>query len=294
MTVQEGTVDSGGVKLHYLDWGGTGPPLILLHATGFLAKLWQPIAEQLTDRYRVVAYDQRGHGDSDDVPDGYSFEQFAVDLQAVIEGLGLDQPPGSPGASISAAGHSGGASTIAVHAARYPGVIGRAVLIEPILPKREWMVGEANTRADGARKRRAVWSSTNEMFESYRARPPFDTWRQDMLLIYIEEGTRRREDGQVELKCPPQLEALYYEAVRQADFWPLLAKVQCPTLFVWGENGDLRARMGEGLENEVPNSHTVSVPDTTHFLVMEKPDALAALLKDDSLFIQNVAQASRR
>ena len=59
MTVREGTVDSGGVKLHYLDWGGDGPPLIVLRATGFLAKLWQPMAEQLASRYRVAAYDQR-------------------------------------------------------------------------------------------------------------------------------------------------------------------------------------------------------------------------------------------
>jgi pimeloyl-ACP methyl ester carboxylesterase len=285
MTVGEGTVDSGGVKLHYLDWGTDGPPLILIHATGFLARLWQPIAEQLASRYRVIAYDQRGHGDSDKPQNGYVFETFAADLQALIEGLGLERP--------IAAGHSAGASTIAVHAALYPGVISRAVLIEPILPERASLDGESNARAEAARKRRAVWSSTDEMFESYGSRPPFDTWREDLLHVYVEEGTRQREDGQVELKCPPELEAKYYEAVRLAGFWPLLPKVQCPTLFVWGADNDLRSRMGEGLENEVPNSHTVSIPDTTHFLVMEKPDELAALLTKDSLFVANLAQASR-
>jgi pimeloyl-ACP methyl ester carboxylesterase len=43
----------------------SGDPAVLLHATGFLARLWEPIAVTLAARYRVYAYDARGHGDSD-------------------------------------------------------------------------------------------------------------------------------------------------------------------------------------------------------------------------------------
>ena len=100
MPVREGTIDSAGTAIHYLDWGGDGPPLILIHATGFLAALWRPIAEQLAGRFRVVAPDQRGHGDSDKPPDGYRFEAFATDLQRLIEALELEGP--------LAAGHSSG------------------------------------------------------------------------------------------------------------------------------------------------------------------------------------------
>jgi len=296
MTVREGTVDSGGVKLHYLDWGGDGPPLILLHATGFLARLWQPIAEQLTERFRIVAYDQRGHGDSDNPPDGYTFEQFADDLDAVIRGLELDRAGGArDAASIVAAGHSSGASTIAVHAAHYPGVITRATLIEPILPhKNMWRnaPANANERAEQARKRRAVWTSTNEMFESFRSRSPFDTWREDVLRIYIEEGTRARPDGQVELKCPPHLEAKYYEAVREADFMPLLAKVQIPLLLVWGQHNELQKRMGYAISQALKYAVSFTMPGTTHFPPQEQPDEIAELLKRDSIFIPSLAQAS--
>ncbi len=296
MTVREGTVDSGGVGLHYLDWGGDGPPLILLHATGFLARLWAPIAEQLTDRFRVIAYDQRGHGDSDNPPDGYTFEQFAEDLDAVINSLGLDRRADGArdAASIVCAGHSAGASTIVMHAAQHPGVISRAVLLEPILPKRDWFANGENSRAEAARRRRPVWPSTAEMFGSFRSRPPFDTWREDILRLYVEDGTRQREDGQVELKCPPELEAKFFEAVRLADFYTALHSMRCPTLFVWGAEGDLQRRTGAAAQSAVTYSQGITVPGATHFLPQEKPDEVVRLLQDDSLFIESMAQASRR
>lgn len=299
MTVREGTVDSGGVSLHYLDWGGEGPPLILLHATGFHSWLWDPIATQLTHRFRVVAYDQRGHGDSDGPPDGYSFEQFAEDLDAVINGLGLERSGGAGGARdaasrVSAVGHSSGASTIAVHAARHPGVISRATLLEPILPHKSWRTNGANMRAEQARRRRGVWPSREELFESYRTRPPFNTWREDVLHIYIEKGTRFREDGQVELKCPPHLEAFYYDAVREADFYPLLRQVRCPTLFVWGSENDLERRTASAAQSAMTYAQSITIPGATHFLPQEKPDEVVRLLQDDSLYMEPALGAARK
>jgi len=70
MPPREGAVRADSLRLHYLEWGDAGPPLagqaaVLLHATGFLARLWEPIAEGLSGRFHVYAYDARGHGDSD-------------------------------------------------------------------------------------------------------------------------------------------------------------------------------------------------------------------------------------
>ena len=67
---REGFVEVNGVRMHWLMWqaGGEGhvafSPILLLHATGFLARLWQPVAELLASRYTVWAIDTRGHGDS--------------------------------------------------------------------------------------------------------------------------------------------------------------------------------------------------------------------------------------
>lgn len=277
-------VDADGVALHCLDWGqpaggpGAAPPLVLLHATGFLAALWRPIAERLANRFRVVAVDQRGHGESDKPAGGYTFEAFARDLQHVIEALELERP--------LAAGHSAGASTIVVHAAQHPGVIRRAVLIEPILPRQDWLANPPGGRnnhslAEGARRRRAVWRDREEAFRSYRKKDTFRTWREDVLRLYVEEGLRERDDGQVELKCPPEIESAFFEAVRGPDFWSLLPQMQCPTLLIWGEESHLHGRgLDIDTQTALPRARTVVVPGTTHFLPQERPDEVARLMEE--------------
>jgi pimeloyl-ACP methyl ester carboxylesterase len=283
MPVREGAIEGEGAALHYLDWGpppgaAAAPPLILIHATGFLAALWRPIAERLTAQFRVVAIDQRGHGDSSNADDGYDFETFANDLQRLIETLELERP--------MAAGHSSGGTTIVAHAARHPGVIRRAALIEPILPRPEWFTNAppggrtALSLAEGARKRRAVWPGRDELFEAYRSRDTFKTWREDVLRLYVDEGTFERDDGQIELKCPPESEARVFEATTRVDTWELLPKVQCPALLLWGSDSHLRGRgLDESAQEAIPQARTVIVEGTSHFLPQERPDEVARLME---------------
>jgi pimeloyl-ACP methyl ester carboxylesterase len=278
MGIQEGFVEGDGVALHYLDWGGDGSPLVLIHATGFLARLWQPIADELSGRFRVVAVDQRGHGDSDKPQDGYRFEAFADDLQRLFEALDLESP--------AVAGHSSGGTTIVAHAARYPDVVQRAVLIEPILPRREWYTNppggrSPNSMADSARKRRAVWPSRAELLAAYKKRPAFETWRDDVLRLYVDEGTWLREDGQVELKCPPEIEAQYFDAVQHIEPWEIVSQLRCPTLVLWGGESNLHVHgLDAALQEALPGSRTVLVDHTTHFLPQERPDEVARLMLD--------------
>ncbi len=282
MTVREGAIASNGVSIHYLDWG---PPadrpedgaqsLILIHATGFLAALWRPIAEQLSSSFRVVAMDQRGHGDSDKPADGYTFELLADDTQRLITKLGLESP--------LVAGHSSGGTTVVVHADKYPGVIQRSVLIEPILPRPEWYDAphtNPNALAEGARKRRAVRPSRDEMFEAFRTRPMFERWREDILHAYVDEGAADRDDGQVELKCPPEVEAQFFEAVTEVNAWPNLGKFTMPTLVLWGAESHLiTGGYADQVDEALPNAETVLVDGTTHFLPQERPDEIARLMQ---------------
>ena len=277
MPLRHGVIENGATESHYLDWGGSAPPIVLIHATGFLAALWRPIAERLASRFRVVAIDQRGHGDSPPSPDGYAFEAFADDLQALIEGLELERPV--------VAGHSSGGTTVVVHGTRHPGVLSRAVLIEPILPRPDWYTRPPdgrtpNSLADGARKRRAVWSSADEAFESYRTKPAFAGWREDLLRLYVDEGMRVRDDGQVELKCAPEDEGAFFEAVTKADTWPALPHLACPTLVLWGGTSHLHGRgLDDAAQEALPDARTVVVPDASHFLPQERPDEVARLIE---------------
>jgi pimeloyl-ACP methyl ester carboxylesterase len=100
-------VSANGIRLHYLDWGGSGQPVVLIHATGLVAAVWTPLAEALRrEGYRPIAYDQRGHGDSDKPEEGYGFAGAAAELAGFIAALDL-----APAVGI---GLSGGATAVAI------------------------------------------------------------------------------------------------------------------------------------------------------------------------------------
>src|SRR3984893_5870752 len=65
--------------------------MVLAHATGFHAMVWQPVIERLTDTFRCVAFDERGHGDSGKAPnDDYDWRGFATDVLPVVDAWGFD------------------------------------------------------------------------------------------------------------------------------------------------------------------------------------------------------------
>ncbi len=103
---KSGNLNVNGVRLHCLDWGGDGDPIIVLHATGFLGRIYAPIASALTRIGHVYSYDQRGHGDSSPAPDGqYDWQRTMDDLAGFIIAMGF-------GGGVRAFGHSAGATAI--------------------------------------------------------------------------------------------------------------------------------------------------------------------------------------
>lgn len=91
MTAHDLFVDSGdGTRIAVRDYKGEGPPLVLVH--GHLGNLasFDDLAPRLTASYRVVAYDQRGHGWSEGGPT--TADTYVADLAAVVTALGLERP----------------------------------------------------------------------------------------------------------------------------------------------------------------------------------------------------------
>lgn len=84
--------DVNGVRIHYLDWGGGGDPLVLVHGLGDSPHLFDDLAPLLTDRFRVVAYARRGHGDSDAPAAGpYDLATLVEDLRQLLDTLGFER-----------------------------------------------------------------------------------------------------------------------------------------------------------------------------------------------------------
>ena len=86
-------IEMRGLRFHFRDWPSkrlNAPSLVLLHGFTGHARSWDLFAEAMTDRYRVLALDQRGHGESGwAAADRYGIDDMANDLESFVQALGL-------------------------------------------------------------------------------------------------------------------------------------------------------------------------------------------------------------
>jgi pimeloyl-ACP methyl ester carboxylesterase len=120
--VDELRLDHGDVSLSAVDFGGRGPPVILLHGLAGYAGEWTESASWLRERHRVVALDQRGHGASERLPPTVVPGAFVEDVVTWLDALGLER--------ASVVGQSFGGLIAFLAAARHPGRITRLVVAE--------------------------------------------------------------------------------------------------------------------------------------------------------------------
>lgn len=270
---REVDVRAGGLAIRVHDHGGDGPDLVLVHATGFHGRIWDPFVPRLRERFRVVALDQRGHGDSDKPEGGYEWARFGEDVLAVVDGIALDRP--------RAMGHSAGGAALVLAETSRPGTFDRLVLMDPVTPfpdVRVWMRdGQANPMVEGARRRRRIWGSHEEMIGRIRAGTPLSGWREEFLRAYVEHGTAARPDGTFELKCPPEVEAQIYQMGGRHDGWERLSSITCPTLLLVGERSEMWwAERRDEAAAQLRNGRAETVAGGGHFFPMEDPDATLA------------------
>jgi pimeloyl-ACP methyl ester carboxylesterase len=219
------------------------------------------------EHFSVIAFDQRGHGDSDKPASGYEWTKFGDDVLAVIDELGLSNATGI--------GHSAGATSLVFAETTRPGTFSRLVLMDPtLLPPELRAVAPAgfNPMSEQARRRRSVWDSREEMLERLRNGTPLAGWRDDFLRAYVVYGTNTREDGTVELKCPPEIEAQVYASASSHDGWERLADITCPTLLVTGESSHMWGN-GRGAQAAAQlRAGRAETVEGGHFFPMENPD----------------------
>ncbi len=264
-------IDTPGIRLHYLEWPGSGPPAVLLHGRGLCAQVWRPTAESLASRFRVVAMDLRGHGDSDK-PGSYGWEDVAPDLKGFVEGLNLRD--------ILLIGHSRGAVLAALGGSFISDRVRGAILIEPGMPVHNPEAGSHHDRSAAARvarNRRSLWPSRQAIFDRYSQAEAFRNWRTDLLWEYINGGTEEMDDGQVQLKCTPEIEAEFTAAQAPADQDDWLARVTFPIMLITSENPTRHPSANPSLrllQKAAPSFEHVIVKDAGHFIPQERPDEL--------------------
>jgi pimeloyl-ACP methyl ester carboxylesterase len=114
---------ANGLRLHCLDWGGSGRPIVLLHGLASNARIFGLVGPLLAQHHRVIAIDQRGHGLSDRPDDGYDgFDDVVADARAALDALAFDSPV--------LLGHSWGANVAAKFAASHGERLGGVIMLD--------------------------------------------------------------------------------------------------------------------------------------------------------------------
>ena len=173
MNWSESDVVVDGVSLHIRRGGNPdGPTVVCAHGFGDDGNCWSRLADRIGDRYDVVAVDARNHGRSGRGP--VDRDTLAADLAGVVDHLGLDRP--------TLLGHSLGATTVALVAARRPDLAGRVVLEDPPWRLEPAPLDHARLAGVGAWVASLAGKTVGELRELGRQQHPswpdeeFDSW----------------------------------------------------------------------------------------------------------------------
>ena len=117
------------------------------------------------------------------------------------------------------------------------------------------------------------------MFAAYQGKDAFASWREDVLWDYVNHGTYELPDGRIALKCPAEIEAQLFASTASLDIFSQVVKIDCPVLVLRGAlTDDPLFVVAERTAQRIPQGSLVTVPDTGHFLAMEKPEEVAAII----------------
>jgi pimeloyl-ACP methyl ester carboxylesterase len=267
-------ISDDGTSIAWYDFGGDGPDLLLAHATGFCARIWNPVVETLRNDFRCQAYDMRGHGLSGRPQgglDGWNWARYAADAQAVLMAANVDSAYG--------AGHSSGGATELLLEEKNPGTFEALYLFEPVVFPIEPPSGPDHDRdlAIKARKRRSEFPSRQDALEAFKTRGPFVNLDIRALDAYVDFGFEQHTDGKVTLRCQPEDEASVYVMASAHDGFTHLNRVACPTKLV---RGDQSVAFSEDqmrqVVNRLPNGQFTTMSNATHFGPLEHPEQFAA------------------
>jgi len=269
---------SGAGEITAIAFGDPARPIdvVFVHANGFNAMTYRAVLAPLGEQMHVLAIDQQGHGRSPQrVPSESrtNWLLFRDDLVALIDQLG-DGP-------FLLAGHSMGGTASVLATAERPGRVKGLALFDPVIVAedviRAMSAGKAppfaqSPLAVGAAKRRSVFASREEAFSRYRGRGAFTTWPDEALRDYLIDGLRDRADGQVELSCAPDWEAANFSS-HAHDPWGPLHAIRAPVIILRAEQGSTcSASSAEPFLADNPAFQVETIPETTHFLPIERPD----------------------
>ena len=261
-----------GITLAGDEWGPVSGPLVILqHGGGQTRHAWKNVGAQLGSAgFRAIAFDARGHGDSDWAPDGrYSQDAMIEDLVSVIGALGNPRP------ALVGASMGGGTSLVAIGEDH---VDATALVMVDIAPRVE---PEGVARIQAFMKQKPDGFETLEevadaiaSYQPHRARP--------RSLAGLAKNVRQGPDGKYRWHWDPRfLERVTDQRKRLLRFEACAARLRLPVMLVRGGLSDVLTE--EGAREFLalcPHSEYVSVGSAGHMIAGDRNDAFGTAVID--------------
>jgi pimeloyl-ACP methyl ester carboxylesterase len=251
VTPKEGYLKSGGYKIHYLLWGGSGPKLVFIHSMGVDAHSFDMLSEAIQGEYQILAFDILDHGDSDLPKEFVSLVEHAEIMRDCYRQLGFE-----PNILV---GHSVGGMMGMILAAEHPEEL-RGLALVDIAPFELTGRPIRPPPPDS-------FSDEDEAREYFRQRYPGFTPK--AIENRVKHALIKDEKGGLKLKPTGA-------AIRPSlavDLWPYVERIRTPTLLVVGSESTLVTKDTlERMERVMPNLRVVTVVGATHMVPQDKPD----------------------
>ncbi|MEV0899238.1 alpha/beta hydrolase [Actinoplanes sp. NPDC049802] len=260
-------VTSDGVRLSYRE-AGSGPPLIIIPGIAQPASVFVHQLDGLRDRYRVIVYDQRGHGESGKPSYGYRLSRLAKDLSELIDALGLSR--------VSLLGWSLGCAVAWSYYDLFgPERLARLVLVDgTVLLCRTPEMTEQDIADTGA-----VWTAAEAMEMVRSLRDDQEAVVRRLVGSFV---TADRTDvewlvGEV-LRMPAEAAASLMFDYVYSDWRDVIPRITVPTLIVGGARSHVPTMAQEWLHRTIPGSELAVLPDRAHLLFYEEPEVFNELV----------------
>jgi pimeloyl-ACP methyl ester carboxylesterase len=273
-----------GVRLHYLDWGGHGEPLLFLAGLGNNGHVFDSLAPRFISQARVLAMTRRGFGLSDKPETGYDIDTRVEDIRAFLDALKINR--------VNLVGHSIAGDELTAFAARYPNRVGRLIYLDAAIIRSEGPYADAVR--SGKEQPTGAPSIPEEAFAALNAYLGFfhkefsDVWC-EAFEANLRDAIRIRDDGSVERLTPVTV----YRAIMKGSVLADLdyTHVKPPTLSFYSDpmtvtDAKRREQFSESLRRDIerlresgPHIRIVQIPGANHYLFIDHLDEVVKEMK---------------
>ncbi|MGD8417562.1 MAG: alpha/beta hydrolase [Pseudomonadales bacterium] len=265
MGVRDELIEMRGLRFHFRDWDGPvddAPALVMLHGYTGHARSWDRFARALSRRYRVLALDQRGHGETGWAPpDAYGTDEMVADLTAFVAALGLRE--------FTLLGLSMGGQVAIHYAGGQPAELARLVIVD-IGPE---IIATGMNRIRDNQGNRDVFDTVEDAFAQARAvnpRPPeahqFERVRDSLMRTADGRWTYRFDRA---LRDPSVVRA----RPTSEENWAAVARIRVPTLLLRGELSDILARdVAVRMAETIRDCRLIEIEESGHPIPLDRPE----------------------